>query len=132
MNAAQQLSEALIELERIQKTMAGLSMETGEEWKRDLIALRRRLQAQINLVGEAAERCDALRRGEGSGRSFWDGLARMRSAVALHQANWPAVAISPNDPKYQQSIANVRTANRAFVALAQEILPTLTPRPQGP
>jgi hypothetical protein len=46
----------------------------------------------------------------------------MRSALALHQANWPAVSIDPSNPDYAQSTANVRAANRVFIDLARRVL----------
>ena len=125
MDPPKQLSAALAELQRIQMSLAALSGGGGDAWKQDLIDLRRQLAAQIGLVGQLAEGCEGLRRSEAQGRSFWDLLAKMRTTVALHQARWPAVAIRQDDPAYQQSISAVRTANRAFVAMAQEIIPNL-------
>ena len=131
MDPARALASALTELERIQGAMAGLSSSAGVDWRRDLINLRRQLQAQITELGEVAKRCDALRERVGPGQDFWDRFAKMRATVALHQARWPAVAIDQSDPGYQQSIAGVRAANRAFVALAKDIIPTLSAGPSG-
>jgi hypothetical protein len=131
MDPKQALASALTELERIQAAMAGLSSSDGDDWRRDLIALRRELQVKIAELSEVAERCDALRERSGPGHDFWDKLARMRATVALHQARWPAVAIDQANPDYQQSIAGVRAANRAFVALAKDLLPTLSAGPSG-
>ena len=126
MDSARALASALTELERIQGAMAGLSSSAGADWRRDLINLRRQLQAQITELGEVADRCDALRERTGPGQDFWDRFAKMRATVALHQARWPAVAIDQADPAYQQSIAAVRAANKTFVSLAKDIIPTLS------
>jgi hypothetical protein len=131
MDQKRALASALTELERIQSAMAGLSTSDLTEWRRELINLRRQLQLQITELGEVAERCDGLHRRSDLGHDFWENFAKMRTAVALHQARWPAVAIDQADPAYQQSIAGVRAANRAFVALAKDVIPTLSAGPAG-
>ena len=42
-------------------------------------------------------------------------FSRMRSAAAIHQANWPAVTLGDDPEKYQQSANGVREANRNFI-----------------
>lgn len=103
---------AVAELGRIQREIVLVSAAERDGWRRDLIELRRALQAQITLVSQTIdERAadDALR----------EALNQMRSKVALHQANWPAVAIDRADPAYRASVQDVRAANNAFMALAE-------------
>ena len=40
----------------------------------------------------------------------------MRSAAALHQANWPAVRLGEDIEQYRASAVGVRQANKEFVA----------------
>ena len=121
MDELQAFRESVAELERVQAAMARVSNSGGENWKREFIELRRQLQAQIGLVARAASDCRRLTTSDVA-RDIQESLSRMRTAVALHQANWPAVSIVPADPGYIESSASVRAANRAFIDLAQQLL----------
>jgi hypothetical protein len=46
----------------------------------------------------------------------------MRSAIAEHQGNWPAVAADPGNPGYQKSIATLRAASEDFIRWMREQL----------
>jgi hypothetical protein len=118
----QAFREAVAELERVQAAMADVTNSGGENWKREFIDLRRQLQAQIGQVARAASACRGLATSDVLARDIQEALSRMRTAVALHQANWPAVSIDPADPGYIKSSASVRAANRAFIDLAQQVL----------
>jgi hypothetical protein len=114
--------EAVAELEAIQAAMASLSKQDDSNWRRDFIDLRRRLQSQITQVSLAITRCLPLSRDDRLVRELKDALSRMRTAVALHQANWPAVSIDASSPEYLQSTSGVREANRDFIDLARKLL----------
>jgi len=46
----------------------------------------------------------------------------MRSAAAMHQANWPAVRLDEADADHRESALAVREANRDFVAWVRQTL----------
>jgi hypothetical protein len=48
--------------------------------------------------------------------AFRSQFSKMRSAMALHHASWPVVAIDLDDPAYQASIQTQREACRIFFA----------------
>lgn len=121
MDPVHRFSVAVGNLERTQLAIAGIST-VEEGWRQRLIDLRRQLQAEIGALGEIAGGMAGLHRDSEAGARFWDALARMRTAVALHQARWPAVAIEPGDGDYLRSVANVRSANREFMGFAKVVV----------
>ena len=114
--------DGVSELERIQAKMAGLSKCDEADWRRGLIDLRRQLQSQISRVATVAKDCDRLVSDQRLASQVRDALSHMRSTLALHQADWPAVAIDPESLDYRMSVESVRTANRAFLDLAKQVL----------
>ncbi len=53
---------------------------------------------------------------------FAHALSAMRSAVALHQVEWPAVAIDVADPAYKESVGKLRAQGVAFTATARALI----------
>jgi hypothetical protein len=49
-------------------------------------------------------------------------FSQMRSAAAMHQADWPAVRLDEADPEYRRSVRAVRDANREFVGWIREVV----------
>lgn len=102
-------------LEEVQADLAGISARTDERRRHDLIALRRKLSLQIAEVGRVAEPYfDAA--GAELAQVYRRKFSQMRSAAALHQADWPAVRLDQADAQYLRSVMAVREANREFVA----------------
>ena len=122
MQQAQSFRSAVAELQLIQAAIVEASGRTDDGWKHALIDLRRRLQVQITEVSDAIKACAAISADPEAQRSLSQALSRMRSAVALHQARWPAVQINRGDPGYLQSVAGVRAANEAFLAEARRVM----------
>ena len=104
---------ALDELEKIQADLGRISERTDDARRRDLVQLRRAASAQIALIGQLAEPLFADAPADHA--EFRRLFSSMRSAVALHQAEWPAVRLDTGDEQFQRSSQNVRTANRTFV-----------------
>ena len=121
--AADALRLAADELARIHAEIVALSKRSDDSWRRELIALRRRLQQKIVDVSQLVE---TLPEGEGL-RQLRAALSRMRSNVALHQANWPAVAIDRGDAGYKSSVSEVRAANTDFLAAVTKLLSSSGP-----
>src|SRR5688572_10161361 len=98
--------------------MAEMSKRTDPDWKQEFIEMRRQLQLQLTTVVHAADRCEKIKRNPDATAQLREGWTKMRSALALHQANWPAVKIDRSDPGYIESVSRTRATNWAFVELA--------------
>ena len=122
MDSLQAFSEALAELERILTAMAEMSKRTDPDWKREFIEMRRQLQSQLATVAAAADQCLQIKGNPEAATKLREGWTKMRSSLALHQANWPAVRIDREDKSYLDSASKTRATNWAFVELARQII----------
>jgi hypothetical protein len=111
-------------LEKIQADLAAVAGRTDDGRRHDLIQLRRLLSTQIALVGQVCE--PLFEAGSEDHRQFRQYYSKMRSAAALHQAEWPAVRLGEFDDEYRRSAIGVRTANRAFVAWLRQKLESIS------
>lgn len=110
------ISGAINQLEKVQAELAAISTRTDEQRLYDLIDLRRQLAAHIAELGRAAEPwMVALDKPEVM-QTYREKFSRMRSAAAMHQANWPAVRLAEADDEYRRSVKTVRESNRDFVS----------------
>jgi hypothetical protein len=111
-------------LAQVQAELASIATRTDDRRRYDLIDLRRNLSLQITAVGNAADPFFASLGDPDLVRTYRSKFSRMRTAAALHQANWPAVRLGENTAQYQQSARGVREANQMFVAWMREALAT--------
>ena len=102
--------------------MAEMSKRTDPAWKREFIDMRRQLQLQLTAVVTAADQCGEIKRQPEAATKLREGWTRMRSSLALHQANWPAVRIDREHPGYIDSVSKTRATNWAFVELARQVI----------
>jgi len=102
--------------------MAVMSKRTDPTWKREFIDMRRQLQLQLTEVATAADKCSEIKRQPEASIKLREGWTRMRSTLALHQANWPAVKIDREHPGYIDSVSKTRATNWAFVELARQVI----------
>jgi hypothetical protein len=109
-------------LAQVQAELASIATRTDDRRRYDLIDLRRNLSLQITAVGNAADPFFASLGDPDLVRTYRSKFSRMRTAAALHQANWPAVRLGENTAQYQQSARGVREANQMFVAWMRETL----------
>jgi hypothetical protein len=109
------LLKELSTLEAVQAELAGIATRTDDARKHDMIQLRRKLAAQIGQVGTVADTIFA-NADVAIKQAYRDHFSRMRSAAALHQANWPAVRLGEDIDLYHASAKGVRQANKEFVA----------------
>ena len=110
------LSREVDLLETVQSQLAEVASRDDDQRRHDLIVLRRQLSAQIAAVGTIAEPIFAAHGDAEVQRSYRAKFSQMRSAAALHQANWPAVMLDERPDDYRASALGVREANRDFVA----------------
>ena len=118
------LTRELDVLEAVQVKLAGIADRTDEDRRHDLIRLRRELALQIAEVGKAAEPIFGAA-DPSLARDYRNHFSRMRSATALHQANWPAVRLDVEMEPYQASALEVNEANRSFLAWVRGALDQL-------
>jgi hypothetical protein len=115
-------------LEAIQHAFAELSHRTDDRRKHDMIDLRRRLSVQIAEIGKVCEPLFAAHGGPDILQQFRNIFSRMRSAAAIHQANWPAVRLGESDAEFERSAATVREANREFLEWTRSTIIALRAR----
>ncbi len=112
---------AVTALERVQADLAAISARTDDRRRHDLIELRRKLSLHIAEVGQIAGPWFTAADPDVA-QTYRTKFSRMRSAAAMHQANWPAVRLDQADAEYQRSVQAVREANRDFVAWVRKAL----------
>lgn len=107
----QRLLSAVDAYEEILRQSAGL--RNGEtDRRREAVQLRRLISERIPEISSLG---DAVFTAPDTHVTFRNEFARMRSAVAFHQASWPIVGIEPANPQYQESVRAIREANRRFI-----------------
>ena len=104
----------IAKLKQIQQSLSAAANRTDAERKMETVALRRLLAVQVGIVGKAAEQ-DFLPNADAElAREFRQLISAMRRAIALHQANFPAVRMDEQSNEYHDSVKDVRTANANF------------------
>jgi hypothetical protein len=116
------LAQELAALEQVQLDLAAIAERTDKDRRYDLIQLRKKLSQQIARVGQAAEPILDTDADPAVRQAYRDKFSRMRSAAAMHQADWPAVRLDEADDAYQRSALRVREANREFVTWVRDAL----------
>ena len=119
------LGQEIDALEAVHSRLAEIALRDDEQRRHDLIALRRQLALQIAAVGNAAEPIFGTHTDSDIQRSYRAKFSQMRSAAALHQANWPAVMLGKRLEEYRASAVGVGEANRDFVAWIRSALRTM-------
>jgi hypothetical protein len=106
-------------LESLLARIAEVTARTDDARRGELVALRRNLSSQIASIGRAG---DALFAGREDLAAYRAKFSCMRSAAALHQADWPAVLLGERPGEFRASADRMREANRDFIAWAREAL----------
>lgn len=103
--------DLLREVQALENTLQH-SASLGDDARPEKVNLRRKLaehRAKISAIGESVfadkPQQDAFRAE----------FSKMRTAMALHHASWPIVAIDRTNPRYEASVQSEREANRRFV-----------------
>jgi hypothetical protein len=112
-------------LERVQAELAAVAGREDDQLRHDMIELRRQLSMQIVEVGRAIDPIFAATEDAETVRTYRAKFSNVRSAAALHQANWPAVLLGERPEEYRASALGVREANRDFVAWMRGTLQAL-------
>lgn len=114
----QRLLGVVDELDAVQEAISVAARSGRSERKSEIVQLRRELAEHIVAVGALASATlaqdDAALLAE-----FRTKLSKMRTEVALHQANWPAVSLDEAPAEYQNSALGVGRARKEFVSWAR-------------
>ena len=113
MTARSMLLDAVNALEAAFAEAATLEGDGFEEHRKEVVRLRRQIAAQNATI---ATLCDAAFEQPERRQAFHSEFSKMRSAMAFHQASWPAVAIDFQNPGYLSSLQSMRDAHRTFIA----------------
>ncbi|NJS13266.1 MAG: hypothetical protein HC788_00195 [Sphingopyxis sp.] len=105
-------------LEQIQTRLAHMATRQDNARKAETVALRRELSKQIGILGEAGR----ATLGQSADAEFYDEyrkrLSAMRTAIALHQSEWPAISLDETAEGYRLSVQRVLKARENFTPWA--------------
>lgn len=125
MSAWQELKRSFGDFERTQSRIVTNSAGLDADWRRSLIGLRSQLQDHLVGMRTALRACEGAGADAAACSDFARALSDMRSVLALHQAQWPAVAIDTADAAYQRSTDELRRASTGFRATARDLIERL-------
>lgn len=125
MSAWRELSEHFSDFERTQNRIVTNSAATDADWRRTLVGLRQQLQDSVVGMRTALRACEIAGADAVACRDFASALSEMRSVLALHQAQWPAVAIDTADAAYQRSVQDLRHKGSEFRDNARDLIEKL-------
>ena len=110
------LRNALDRVEAVQAKMKLATARTDHERKLEIVNLRRELSIEMGRLSEAAQREPWFASDPGLAAEFRARLSAMRSTLALHQSNWPAVSLDEVTNEYWLSTEKMRSASRDFMS----------------
>lgn len=121
------IHSAISQLQQILDDLYQISNRGDAERKLDLVQLRRQLSHQMQAIGDAVQTCPIFLRSPDLVREFREQFSLTRSAIALHQATWPAVSVDAGLDGYRQSAAKVRATNLQFLRWLEAVLSDKAP-----
>jgi hypothetical protein len=125
MSAFREIARELHALEFVHSQLVAIGTRTDDQRQHDLIGLRRRFAEQMAEVARLGEPIFAASPDRGLEQTYRNLFSKLRTAAAVHQANWPAVRIAEADEQYRRSAVGVGEAHGRFVAWMRETLPRL-------
>ena len=125
MSAWRELKASFGDFERTQSRIVANSTATDADWRRTLISLRTQLQENLVGMRTALRACEVAGADAAACGDFARALSDMRSVLALHQAQWPAVAIDTADAAYLRSVQDLRRAGSGFRDNARALIEKL-------
>ena len=93
---------------RVQQSIKGL--REHENWRQKLIVHRRELSVALSDLIEQNRVWIAPTELKAHHRALSNSLSALRSAIAFHQASWPAVSVDPDAPAYLETVGDLRVA----------------------
>lgn len=124
-NDIARLDAAIARWDRHRQEIADLSEDRMPDWRKKTVDYRRLLQADIAEIGSLVAGLAVATDAERDLKALRSALSGVRSRTAAHQANWPVVAIVPDDPQYRESVRALRAANKDFATTSRALLARL-------
>jgi hypothetical protein len=125
MTMAPEYSVLVAEIDRLEEILGdieGILKRADKERQRELIGLRRLLSAQMAIVRVAGEGVFSPADSAALATDYRARFSTLARALALHQADWPAVTINDGDSGYLKSANAVARQIHDFVDWTREAL----------
>jgi len=110
------IAQALDGLEALHAEIAAITARTDENRKRELVEKRRALSTQLGTVAALADGAIMATGDAELTLAYRSRLSNLRSKMAMHQADWPAVRLGEGGEAFRASARRMREANRDFIA----------------
>lgn len=114
----------LDDLIQLEQSVALIEALGEKERKHSLIRLRRSFVTTLGHILQEAGSDPRLNNSSGLASEFHRRFSALRSIVALHQAEWPAVASDIESAEYRASAVKVSAANIEFARWAKHTVET--------
>lgn len=119
--AIQGLCAAGTELEEVAARLQELANKKPEGWKKEYVGLRRLLHLRMDVAADRGEAVFRMGAAQDHAPAFREALRKMRHALALHQASWPVITISPENPDYKASMLAVLRAHQDLNRIIEKV-----------
>lgn len=125
MGDRQQVLRALDGLEALFGQIGAITARTDEGRKRELVQKRRELSEQLGTVARLAETLITATSDAETVSAYRAHLSKLRSRMAMHQADWPAVKLGEETEAFRASARRMRETNREFISWMRAALDRL-------
>jgi hypothetical protein len=122
MSELKDLRQSIASLEELLALIASISERDDEKRKLDLVQSRRLLALKIGEIATVGNRLFTAFPDKELEAGFRSRLNAMRHAVAMHQADFPAVSLENKNAEFVASARRVRNSNREFVDWVKPML----------
>ncbi len=114
------------ELRRLQQRVSTATLRQLPEWRYEVVDARRDIAARIGDLSTLARQWKVPPHAAALNATFIDSIGDVRRALALHQAQWPSVAIDTASAEFQTSVGEIRAAYDRLLALLGELEQAVT------
>lgn len=115
MSGNNSLADVLARVEALQAALQQATSRTDHERKLEIVNLRRSLALELGGISAAAEREPWIADNQELAHEFHTRFSAMRSMLALHQSQWPAVSLDDVKQPYHESTRAIRRASAEFL-----------------
>ena len=122
------LNDIEMALRAVQSTQAAirsLSLEQTEGWRTEIVRQRRALSECFSRLFQLADEWTPPHEVAAAFGEFRRMLPRVRSAIAFHQASWPAVCLDTSSSDYLRSLEQVRARSSELEEAFGRVLSTV-------
>jgi len=123
LSSKRNLLDAVEALEASFSRSASLGGENFDAKRKEVVQVRREISDQLGIVSSMG---NVAFDGTPLQDLFRSEFSKMRSALALHQASWPVVAIELENPDYLSSVTALRESTVRFMAWVKGSASTLS------